>query len=108
MIDDLKKLTLYLRVDPSALGPDGQALVDEFCQFAEPVLNSKTDEHIRVLLKVRQGADEPPCEFFALKKLLTYDQADQYLSLFNQELDSVEAAVEEQMSQLMDEFLAAR
>ncbi|WP_119396047.1 hypothetical protein [Salinibius halmophilus] len=105
---DAQKLTLYMRIDPTALGPDAAGEVEAFKAFAEPLLNDKFDEHIRIVLKVRQSPDEPPCEYFALKKLLNADQADKYLAVFEQELDSIEAAVEEEMSQLMDEFIAAR
>lgn len=105
---DAQKLTFYMRIDPTALGPDASDQVEAFKTFAEPLLNEHCDEHVRVVLKVRQSDSEPPCEYFAMQKMLSVDQADKYLSVFDQELDQVEAAVEEDMSQLMDTFVASR
>lgn len=105
-MQDAQKLTLYMRIDPTALGPEAQNRVADFKAFAEPLLNQKFDEHIRVVLKIRQLPDEPPCEYFAVKKMLTEDQADKYSAIFEQELDVIEGAVEEEMSQLMDQFIA--
>lgn len=104
-LPDDKKLTAVFRVEPGCLGPNGDDLVAGFCEFAEKSLRSFHFELVIWQVSPRADKAQPEMEYKVNNKSLTHVQADQYLGLFQENLDDFEAKMYDHIAELIDLYL---
>jgi hypothetical protein len=100
-----KKLTVLFRVEPGALGPEGDKHVESFCKFAAKELVSLDSDYICWEIVPRFDKSLPEMEFKINGKKLSHEQAAKYLELFDQDLDSFELHLASNISSLVSEFM---
>jgi len=100
-----QKLTILCRVEPGCLGPTGASLVDGFCVFAQPRLEAMDPEVVNWKLVPRKDKLLPEMHYQMGNKVLTYDQAGKYLSLFGKEIEDYEEDFHGVLANLVNEHL---
>lgn len=76
-LPDEKKLTVVSRIEPGCLGPEGDNLVDDFCQFAQKGLASLDSDFVHWELSPRVDKSLPEMQYHLQQKRITHDQAIQ-------------------------------
>jgi len=112
-LSDKKKLRVIFRVEPGCLGPDGENLIGDFGQFAQPLINLQNSPErvnwadlIICELAPRNDKSRPEIQYVINAKILSHDKAVRYFALFNKQLDGFEHELNEKLSDLIDEYLS--
>jgi len=100
-----KKLTVIFRVEPGCLGPQGETLVDKFCEYAQDKIEPVDAEYVCWVIQARHDKYLPEMEYKINNKKLTHDKAEKYLSLFKKELDVFEGHLQDNLATYIDEFM---
>ncbi|MCR8922165.1 hypothetical protein NO559_05240 [Dasania sp. GY-MA-18] len=100
-----KKLTVLSRIEPGCLGPEGIKHVAAFCEFAQKQLSSLDSDFVHWQLSPRHDKNQAEMQYQLSNKTLSYQQAERYLALFDQSLDTFESHLHEQLAQLIDQYL---
>ncbi|MBL4608889.1 MAG: hypothetical protein JKY01_13815 [Pseudomonadales bacterium] len=100
-----KQLLLQYRVEAGCLGPTGQDFVEDFCFFAYSALASFEDDVARweIIPRYDKGLAEFEYRLHGTKSL-SRAQAVRYLQACNKNLDEMECAFGDKLSELIDEF----
>ncbi len=103
---------MIFRVEPGCLGPDGENLIDDFCQFAQPRIDlQNTSERVSWTdliiceLSPRRDKSLPEVQYTINTKALSHDKAARYFALFNKRLEEFEHDLNEELSDLIDAYL---
>lgn len=99
-----KKLTVINRVEPGCLGPNGDNLVKDFCVFAQKEFADQELEYIdwQVIPRVDKTLSE--LQYRVNNKDLTRDQAEKYLSLFDERIEEFESLLGDMLTHLIEDF----
>lgn len=100
-----KKLTVMFRVEPGCLGPDGKDHIEGFCKYAKKEVAMLHSDFIRWVITPRWDKSLPESEYKTNNKRLDHDKAEKYLSIFGQQLDGFEEALQDKLAQMIDEYL---
>lgn len=100
-----KKITIVVRVESGCLGPDGNALVEEFCSAAHLEFKPIDSDFINWEVVPRFDKSLPEIGYKIVNKILTYDQAAKYLELFNKNLNEFEERVNEKLAVLIEQHM---
>ncbi|MFW2373149.1 MAG: hypothetical protein ACN4GM_08510 [Gammaproteobacteria bacterium] len=100
-----KKLRLEFRIEPGCLGPDGKQHIDEFCRFAQKQIESIDADFIHWVLIPRHDKLLAEIQYKINNKILSQDQAQKYLAMFDKNLDQFEEHLNETLSSLIEQFL---
>ena len=100
-----KKLMVLFHVEPGCLGPDGISLVTEYCDIAQKKIEKIDSDYIAWCITPRTDKTLPELQFNIDGKLLSREQAEKYLSLFDIDIDELEAKLYENITDLVEEFL---
>lgn len=100
-----KKLTVMFRVEPGCLGPDGKDHIEGFCKYAKKEVVGLHSDFIRWVITPRWDKSLPESEYKTNNKRLDHDKAEKYLSVFGQELDDFEEALQDKLAEMIDEYL---
>lgn len=104
MPDAPQKLIVTFRVEPGCLGPEGCKHVDAFCRTALQELNKVHNRFIQWDVVPRHDKTTPEMDYSIQGKRLTRAQAERYLSLFGQEIESFENLIFDALPTLIDDF----
>jgi len=100
-----KKLTIIVRVEPGCLGPDGNNHVEGFCSVAQIEIEQINSDFINWEIIPRHDKSLPEIQYKAINKILTNKQATKYLEFFDKKLDELEEHVNERLAILIDQHL---
>lgn len=100
-----KKLTVMFRVEPGCLGPDGADHIEGFCKYAKKQVAGLHSDFIRWVITPRWDKTLPETEYKTNNKRLAFDKAEKYLSVFGQDLNEFEEALQDRLSEMIDEYL---
>jgi hypothetical protein len=100
-----QKLTVLCRIEPGCLGPEGEAHIQEFCDFAQKQVESIDADFVHWELVPRHDKTLPEMQYKINGKKLSHDKAEKYLALFKKELDVFEDHLHEKVAHLVDEYL---
>ncbi len=100
-----KKLTVIFRLEPGCLGPQGDELIDEFCQAAQANFQSVHSEIVHWNIVPRNDKALPEMQYQINNKNLSQVQAAQFLDVFNENLDKFESQVHKKLAELIDQHL---
>ena len=100
---DEKKLTVLFRVEPGSLGPDGSEQAQQFCQRSQQQLAPIDADFIHWQIVPRFDKSLPELEYTISNKRLSRAQAQQYLKLLTQDLDTVEDHLINEIDRLIGE-----
>lgn len=99
------KLALLYRVEPGCLGPTGDRLVDDFCEFARVKLQSLDCEYLTCQFVPRRDKTSPEMQYSIADKKLNHLQAEKYLALFGVSLDEFEDRLNDSLTALINDFM---
>lgn len=102
-----KKLTVLFRVEAGCLGPNGEAHVDRFCDFAQAEVANLEAEFIHWEIVPRSDKSKPEMEYRIGGRSLNHDMARRYLDAFEQNLDEFEEHLNERILHLIERYQAA-
>ncbi len=100
------QLSIIYRLEPGCLGPDGTEKIDAFCQIAQQHFQQQTHLHVGLQLIPRNDKSLPEMEFEFAGKKLNREQAQKYLDLFNEDLETFEHELADQLALEINTFLA--
>lgn len=100
-----KKLTVMFRVEPGCLGPDGKDHIEGFCKYAKKEVAGLHSDFIRWVITPRWDKSLPESEYKTNNKRLDHDKAEKYLSVFGQQLDDFEEALQDKLAEMIDQYL---
>ncbi len=100
-----KKLVVTYRVEPGCLGPNGIDHVVSFCEFAHKSIQTLDSDYVSWDIVARLDKNLPEMQFGVGGKVLTHDQADKYLAVFNKGLDEFEGHLGSKLAELINEFM---
>ena len=99
------KLSLIYRVEPGCLGPTGDGLVDDFCEFAGEKLQSLNTDYLDCQFIPRRNKTSPEMQYSVAQKKLSHSQAEKYLALFDENLAEFEDDLNDALTSLINEFM---
>jgi hypothetical protein len=99
------KLSLIYRVEPGCLGPTGDSLVDDFCEFAGEKLQSLNTDYLDCQFIPRRNKTSPEMQYSVAQKKLSHSQAEKYLALFDENLAEFEDDLNDALTSLINEFM---
>ena len=99
------KLFLLYRVEPGCLGPTGDSLVDDFCEFAREKLQSLNTDYLDCQFVPRRNKTSPEMQYSVANKKISHTQAEKYLSLFDENLAEFEDDLNDALTNLINEFM---
>lgn len=97
-----KKLNVTFRVESGCLGPEGDSLIDEFCNFAQQEVETLNADFVNWEIVPRHDKSLPEMEYKISNKKLSHDKAERYLELFEKELNEFEEHLHEKIAILID------
>jgi hypothetical protein len=104
-LPDERKLSITHRVEPGCLGPKGVEVAEAFCEFAQQRFKTIDSDFVIWNIIPRFDKSLPEMQFHVLGKQLLEDQARQYLTAFEKDLDVVEMHLGDMLTTLIDEFM---
>ncbi len=107
-IPDDRKINVQYRVEAGCLGPTGSELVEDFCQFAQTRFNKIDDQFVQWNIIPRFDKSLPELQYRLNNKLLTREQCEKYLSLFQRSLSEFEEQIDEQLVIMIEQFMDSR
>ena len=102
-----KKLTITYRVEPGCLGPQGSDHITMFCRVAQKEFEPVESDVITWDIVARDDKLLPEMQFSIDGKKITLEQAEQYLILFEKDLDEIEEDFDGRIAELIEKFLKA-
>ena len=104
-LQENQKLVVIYRVEPGCLGPEGDSLVDDFCNFAQSKFQDFNTDCIVWHIVPRKDKAIPEMEYNVADKKLNHIQAEKYLAVFGKELDELEGHLSGTLTSLINEFM---
>ena len=99
-----KKLRVKFCLESGCLGPEGANLIDEFCEFAQQEITSFNADFIVIEISPRVDKTLPEIQYGLNGKGLDSNQASRYLKMFEQNLSSFEAQLDEKLVMMIEKF----
>jgi len=99
-----KKLMVIFRVEPGCLGPNGNQLVEQFCQFAQKKVELIDADFVHWEILPRFDKSLPEMQYRVGNKKLTHDKAARYLDLFEKNLDDFEGHLHNKLALLVEQY----
>ncbi|MCG6200879.1 hypothetical protein [Psychromonas antarctica] len=99
-----KKLLVKFRMEPGSLGPNGSDYIKEFCEFAQQQLQACASTNIIWSIEPRLDKTLTEMEFYILSKKLPRSKAEQYLTIFGQNLDDFEEQLADNLESLINQY----
>lgn len=103
-----QKLLITFRVETGCLGPEGNLLVMDFCQFAQQEFQKFRSDVIAWDIIPRSDKTLAELEYSLVNKKLNFSQAQKYLALFDQDLGELENDIYDKLEALINEFMSSK
>ncbi|MBF0266933.1 MAG: hypothetical protein HQL46_16845 [Gammaproteobacteria bacterium] len=100
-----KKLNVIVRLEPSCLGPDGINQVEKFCNIAQKEINTIDSDFINWNIIPRYDKSLPEIQYKAINKIITHNQAEKYLKIFDKSLDEFEKHFNNKLTVIINQYL---
>lgn len=97
-------LEVIYRVEPGCLGPDGTAYIEDFCQFAQPLVTAHTAGFMRWILTPRFDKSLPEMQCMLAGRTLNPVQVQRYFSLYAADPQQLEIELNDQLTLLIDQY----
>ncbi|WP_144207556.1 hypothetical protein [Shewanella donghaensis] len=104
---DSKLIVLY-RLEPGCLGPDGVDHIEIFCNLAQQSLASLDTDTCQWFLEPRHNKQLDEMAYCLGDKMLTRTQASKFLSSFSGDLEQAQEAFEDQLTDLINQYIARK
>lgn len=98
------QLEVIYRLEPGCLGPDGAAYIEEFCQFAQPLVASQAPAFMRWQLTPRMDKSLPELQFTFAGRALNDSQAQRLLASYQLELDDLVEELNQNLTFIIDQY----
>lgn len=103
-IPENKILTLVYRVEPGCLGPEGISQIEDFCQFAQSNISTASHDFLSMKIIPRYDKTISELQYQINQKILSQDQVVKYLSIFKQDISSIEDGFLEEIANLIEKY----
>ena len=104
-IEAKKKLNINYRMEPGCLGPTGDTLIEQFCQFAQKKMDKVDSEFITWVIEPRFDKSLPVVQYSINGKQLKAHMVKRYLAFFEQDMDEFEEHFNEELMHHIEEYL---
>jgi len=104
-LPDQKKLTVFYKMEPGCLGPDGVSLIEAYCQFAQTRLEKLDDSFVIWVVEPRYDKSLPEVQYKINGRELISNMAERYLAAFDRELDEFEDSFNKILTEAIEEFV---
>jgi hypothetical protein len=104
-IPDEKKLSFICRVEGGCLGPEGEKLVARFCGFAMDKMEGWHGDYLSIKILPRIDKKMPEFDYQIAGRGLSREQAEKYLTLFDQSVDHLEEELNSHLVELINAYL---
>ncbi len=98
------QLEAVYRLEPGCLGPDGAQYIEEFCQFAQPLVSAHAPAFMRWVLTPRFDKSLPELQFRLGSRNLSEDQADRLCSTYQTDTDTLVEELNHHLMLLIDQY----
>jgi len=103
-ISEKNLLTLVYRVEPGCLGPEGISQIEDFCQFAQSNISTANHNFLSMEIIPRYDKSISELQYQVNNKTLSQDQVVKYLSIFKQDISSIEDDFHEEIANLIEKY----
>ena len=103
-IPENKILTLIYRVEPGCLGPEGISQIEDFCQFAQSHISTVNHDFLSMKIIPRYDKSISELQYQINNKTLSQNQVVKYLSIFKQDISSIEDGFHEEIANLIEKY----
>lgn len=97
-------IVILYRLEPGCLGPEGAGYINEFCQFAAPLIASQSPAFMRWQLEPRFDKKLPEWQVLFHGKPLNDVQAARLLSHFDTDIDALIEQLNEHLTLMIDQY----
>lgn len=104
-LNDDQKITITFRVEPGSLGPTGKDHIEAYCDKAQQHFKTVDADFVHWQIIPRYDKSLPELQYSLINKTLNSSQAEKYLNLFGKCINEFEEHLEENISQLIEDFL---
>ena len=105
MLPSNKKLTVYYKMEPGCLGPDGASFIEDYCTFAQSQIAELDQYFINWVIEPRFDKTLPEIQYKINGKELAPSMVEKYLAVFDRELNAFEDHYNELLMGYIDTFL---
>jgi len=100
-----KKLTVFYKMEPGCLGPDGISLIEDYCSFAQRNIEQFDYSFVNWVIEPRYDKSLPEIQYKINGRELLPDMVERYLAVFDRNLDEFEDSFNEKLTELIEHFL---
>jgi hypothetical protein len=104
-LSEEKKLSVTFRVEPGCLGPQGAALISDFCDIAQAAFKTLAADYIAWNIVPRSDKTLPETQYALMDKRISDSQAKQYLELFDVTLEEFESDFDDKLEALIVDYM---
>ncbi len=99
-----RRLLCLCRVEAGCLGPQGEAHIATFCDYANAHFAETLPASLRYLVEPRTGHQQPEVEYRLLNKRCRPDQVERYLQIHGQSLQDLEDSLDDRLIYLIERY----
>jgi len=107
-LSDNKKLTIFYKIEPGCLGPDGTSLVEAYCQFAQNSIGKLDYSFVSWVIEPRYDKRLPEVQYKIGGRELLPNMVERYLAVFGKTLEEFEDSFNEVLTEAIEEFVSQR
>jgi len=105
-LQEENKITVTFRVEPGCLGPAGQDHIIHFCNFVKKQYSGINTNIMDCKIVPRVDKSLPELQYQLKNKSLAHDKAKLYLECFDIDIDTFEEQLQEDLVQLIDDYMS--
>jgi len=104
-LPDHKKLTVFYKMEPGCLGPDGVSLIEDYCHFAQSSIEKLNYSFANWVIEPRYDKNLPEVQYKINGRELLPSMVERYLVFFDITLDGFEDSFNEILTEAIEEFV---
>jgi len=100
-----KKLMIHYKMEPGCLGPTGETLIDEYCQYAQKKIDDLNGDFVHWIIEPRNNKSDPEIKYQINGKDLLPAMVERYLAVFGRNVEEFEDQFNERLMDYIDDFM---
>lgn len=100
-----KQLKITCRVEAGCLGPQGESLINDYCDYAEQQFNQEKAHFVSWHVCPRTDRSLPELQYYVGNRRLSQTQAARYLNHFEHDIDTFEMEAHERIVCLIEQYM---
>jgi len=100
-----KKLTVFYKMEPGCLGPQGETMIEQYCRYAQEKIEGLDENFVNWVIEPRFDKKLPEVQYKVNGKELISSMVERYLAVFGRDLDEFEESFNQKLTEMIEEFL---